>query len=425
MSFGKPKKRVSRPTAVERGIYRIPGSDQYYERPKVGGRWTWRTLGSSVLSDARDELRRRRASHAAAMLGQGVSVYAKSTLATVGEIINTYLADGCLDRQRRPRIPDSLKAEKANCTTLLGFFDKLAYEHITLARLDEYCDWRREQVPATKGAGYRTVDLELNTLNNAMIWALRRELIRYNPLAGRRVKYARGADVRHCREFMPENADALHAIARSFFVVKEREKTRRYVGKVSGTQFRRRISGWQVLIEAYTGLRTHEALKLRLDAKPGEPGHISKDWKVLDVGRGKGQAAVNPFVIINDGLKATLQAMIEWRKTHHKDSPWYFPSCRHRKSMKPAHKHTLGSNLLDYSKATGKKVTSHGMRAFYVTVRRSWGVPDAQIAAEIGHTSGGLTLVAVYGGVPANWLTGDGPKMEWLPKGPPAWAALT
>ena len=31
---------------------------------------------------------------------------------------------------------------------------------------------------------------------------------------------------------------------------------------------------------------------------------------------------------------------------------------------------------------------------------------------------------AVYGGVPPHWLTGDGPKLSWLPKGPPAWEML-
>ena len=69
----------------------------------------------------------------------------------------------------------------------------------------------------------------------------------------------------------------------------------------------------------------------------------------------------------------------------------------------------------------GRKITSHGLRAFYVTNRRSHGIPDIQIAWEIGHTSGGQTLAAVYGGAPPHWLAGDGPKMAWLPKDKPAW----
>ena len=71
-----------------------------------------------------------------------------------------------------------------------------------------------------------------------------------------------------------------------------------------------------------------------------------------------------------------------------------------------------------------RKITSHGARAFYVTVRRSHGVMDSQIAWEIGHTSGGATLAEVYGGAPPYWLAGDGPKLSWLPVGKPAWSLL-
>jgi hypothetical protein len=56
------------------------------------------------------------------------------------------------------------------------------------------------------------------------------------------------------------------------------------------------------------------------------------------------------------------------------------------------------------------KVTSRGLRAFNVTMRRSHGVLDSQIAFEIGHTSGGQTLARVYGGVLPAWLEGKAPN---------------
>jgi len=60
-----------------------------------------------------------------------------------------------------------------------------------------------------------------------------------------------------------------------------------------------------------------------------------------------------------------------------------------------------------------------------MTMRRSWGVAYNQIAFEIGHSSGGSTLGAIYGGVPPHWIKGDGPKMSWLPaNGKPAWDVL-
>jgi hypothetical protein len=76
-----------------------------------------------------------------------------------------------------------------------------------------------------------------------------------------------------------------------------------------------------------------------------------------------------------------------------------------------------------YRKEIGRIIILHGLRAFYVTVRRIHGIPDNQIPFEIGHTSGGKTLSEVYGGAPRHWKT-DGPKMEWLPKGEPAWSVL-
>ena len=52
-------------------------------------------------------------------------------------------------------------------------------------------------------------------------------------------------------------------------------------------------------------------------------------------------------------------------------------------------------------------------------------MPDNQIAYEIGHSSGGSTLEAVYGGVPPHWRKGEGPRMKWLPSnGKPAWEVL-
>jgi hypothetical protein len=62
------------------------------------------------------------------------------------------------------------------------------------------------------------------------------------------------------------------------------------------------------------------------------------------------------------------------------------------------------------------------LRAYYVTVRRSQGVGDGQIADEIGDSSGAATVVQSYGGIPPNWRGAAG--LTWMPKGEPAWKAL-
>ena len=98
----------------------------------------------------------------------------------------------------------------------------------------------------------------------------------------------------HCREFMPGNADELHKLAALFF---------------GGERSQLEVLAWQALLEAMPGLRTCEALQLRADAAPYEPGWITPDGKTLCVRRAKGQQNVNPFVEIRDGLRSVLDAL--------------------------------------------------------------------------------------------------------------------
>ena len=206
---------------------------------------------------------------------------------------------------------------------------------------------------------------------------------------------------------MPHDTEALHEI-----------------GKLMFADIRSETLGWQFMFEAYTGLRTCEALQLRTDAKPYEAGWISPDGKSVCVRRAKNQQSVNPLVRVHEGLGAWLKAHREWKQNRYPDSPWYFPSYRNPET---AHSDVgaLGQALRRLEKKIGRKITSHGMRAFYVTVRRSHGIPDIQIAWEIGHTSAGKTLASVYGGVPPHWLMDDGPKLQWLPtNGQRAWEAI-
>jgi len=195
-------------------------------------------------------------------------------------------------------------------------------------------------------------------------------------------------------------------------------------------QYYERIRGtgrntWQCLFEALTGLRTGEALSLRMDARPDEPGGSTQDGGSLCVRRSKNPSRDNPYAQVHDGLKELLSAHKSWRQARYPKSPWYFPG-RDREAGGHVFKDTL-TKALDRLFETGvlkKKFISHGMRAFYVLVRRSHGASDAQIAWEINHTGGVGTLEIVYGGIPPHWLQGQGPKLSWMPKGKPAWKAI-
>jgi hypothetical protein len=64
------------------------------------------------------------------------------------------------------------------------------------------------------------------------------------------------------------------------------------------------------------------------------------------------------------------------------------------------------------------------MRAFYVWIRRSQGIPDTQIAWEINHVGGVSTLEKVYGKPAQHWGKRKAQMVSWLPKRKPAWADL-
>ena len=399
---------------IERGLYRNKDTGIYYERVTAGGKDTFISLRTTKVATARRELETRRLARTGAKLGLTVSPESLASV-TVGEVIRNYQRDGYPDRQRAARKPETQKAEEGYCKILLEFWDKILVDAVTLKTCDQYFDWRRSRL--TRGSGERTVDLELNTLNNAMVWASRDELIRTNPLYGR-IRYRVDKQVRHCREFMPRDSDELHVIATAFFSRQESE-----------------VLGWQTLLEAYSGLRTEETIRLRTDAKTHEPGWITPDGAYLCVRRAKDQENVNPFSTSNPGLDATLCAWRRWKAQRFPSSPWYLPSPV--TPERPIDVSALSHALIRLQKSRrigGKKlvppvishkVTSHGMRAFYVTIRRSHGATDAQIAWEIGHSSGGSTLAEVYGGIPPGWLAGKAPRFDWLPsKTPPAWSVF-
>ena len=119
---------------------------------------------------------------------------------------------------------------------LLGFWEKVCVDKISVKTSDDYRDWRIGRLKR-KTSGTRTVDLELCTLNNAFLFAERKETVRHDPLANR-PRYHDKKKVRHCREFMPEDANELH------------ERVAPLFGRSQSV-----VLGYQYLVEAYTGLR--------------------------------------------------------------------------------------------------------------------------------------------------------------------------
>ena len=381
-------------------IYRDARTNHFYERPWVNGRRTWRLLPAVNLKVAREALASRRTDAARAALGLARDPYGPQS-ATVGEILNAYTAAGCPDRELRPRRAQGLAAEGWRIGQLLPFWKaRLAEKIDPVGDCQAYFAARRRNPARPECHGGRCVDLELATLSNALAWALRTRRAAVNALAADRPRFA-GDVVVHCRDCAPRDADELHRLAAFFFAAPASEPM-----------------GWQVLLEAMTGCRTCEVLALRWDAAPGRPGYVENGW--LWLARTKG--GVNPFVVIHPALTQCLTALQRWRQMRFPAAPWFLPSPR--SPMEALGVSTLAHGLRRACPlVVGRRMTSHGMRAYYVTARRSQGISDAQIAAEIGDSTGASIISSTYGAVPPNWRGGE--KIGWLPaNGPAAWDAL-
>ncbi len=394
----------------EPGIYE-DAEGRKYLRIKEAGRkfYSYISLKTKSLEAAKEARDARQAARVASKLGlavQNPDRAAKEARATVPAVIARYVKDGYPDKKGVPRAGKRhWKAEEGYCKTLLSYAWGKPAPDLAQHDLDEYHAWRVAQVAAGNRArdGHRTTDLELNTLNNAMRWAVRKEMFKHNPIAAR-ARYHTAKDATHCREYSFASADGLHAAAGALMSSRRSE-----------------VFGWQLLFEGLSGLRTEEVLRLRLDAKHDEPGFVEGDF--LHVRRAMKASKDNPCVLINDGLKETMRAHRIWHAARYPQSPWFFPG-RDRKAGKPVDKGIL-TKALDRLHRSGKlkeKHTSHGARAFYIKVRRSQRASDTRIAFEINHTGGVGTIEQVYGTAPEGWRSGKNTPMSWIPTGAPAWS---
>ncbi len=426
---------------VSKGIYVNDNwGDTLYERPKINGNYTFRSLGTNDLETAENVLAVRRTKQLMANEGVGESPYAEPKFKTVGEVLQFYAESDYIDPRRLEKRADETRLlEKFCCDTLLLFWDNVPLKDVRPKLCDDYMAWRiarkNQSTKKRKGDGRTIVDRDLRTLSNAFHWAVRKEKMQSNPLVSQqRPKYKDSTTVKHCFEFMPEDGDQLHEIAAFFFRETPHPKQKRNAGEANvrgefASPYRQHETdplGWQTLVEAMTSLRTREALKLRWDAKPGEPGYISPDWKTLHVRRVKRAASISPWIEIHPALKTCLLALKEWRQTVCPQTQWFFPSLRllAKGIDKPVDRSCLSHGLIRYKNQTGKHFTSHSLRSFFVKVRRSQGRFDSMIAAELGHTDV-ATLQESYGTVPPNWLLGEAPEISWMPStGQPAWTSI-
>ena len=210
--------------------------------------------------------------------------------------------DGCPRLDGSARSGSTLEKELYRLKKLEPFWKDRPCRRYPRSHLANYHSWRKKDLRQGSHGG-RSVDREISTLSNVLGYATRCGRLETNPLAGAKPKFASN-QVRHCRETMPTNADALHTLAENLFEDPRSEAL-----------------GWQLLLQAMSGCRTNEVLSLRWDAKPRQPGYQEGEW--LRVHRAKG--GTNPFVLIHPSLRQCLDRLRVWHLDRHPQNPFYIP----------------------------------------------------------------------------------------------------
>lgn len=364
--------------SVGNGVYKGPHG--FYIRPWVSGKRTWKKLVATAQRTAIQEAR--------AILSQPQH---KSPV--IDPLLTSYFESNCPNSRLEPAPNENfVKNKLRHLKNVKEFFGCRRVDEITIPLLHQYAIWRRNRI-REGGTGSAIIDSEINLLSSVFNYAVAVGLIQENPIKIGRPKFVSRQNVTHSRERMPKDATELHLLAQALFEA----------GSLS--------VGFFVLFAAFTGCRKSELIRMRLDAAPGHPGSI--DGKILHIQRSK--RGVNPFIVIHEPLAELMQV--------HRQviaGPWYFPSSVPGKAI-------LGTTLSVQMRQQCEKlqikptITPHGLRAYYVTKRRSDGVSDAQIAAEIGDQTVSL-ISQVYGEAPPNWQGQE--KLEWMPFGSPAWSVV-
>lgn len=354
----------------------VDESGRYWARFPVHGRYTWRLL--------RDVATKRKAIAAA----QSCTSARADDFTALADL---YLAAGCPNRRHEARTPQFLSAEQQRLSTLVLWFGHFLPDAIRLPLLPQYAAWRMKRCRVRSGCA-RAVDKDLNTLSNVIQYGISLGLLDMNYVRSNRPRFRKAADVNRSRERMPANAMVIHRLCDYFL-----------------DGIRSEVFAWQTLFQMFTGCRSSELLRLRLDAAPNQAGHIANGY--LHLGR-RSKSGVNPYVAIGPEFQTMLDCFQRWHAARFPRSKVYFPGPFGTVVNAGSHGHALARACAALDLA---KVTPHGFRAYYVTKRRRDGAMDSQVAAEIGDKTVAL-ISQTYGDAPG------GEPLTWTPaEGLPSW----
>lgn len=349
-----------------------------YARVRVNGKLTWKSTETNEPAKARKWLAKWRNEEWTVRNGfelQGVALHRARV--TVRELIEEYEKAGYPTKKMQAKTAPTVRNEKYFLCPLRNYFgDKIA-SAVTLGDCDKYRDWRisggyvstyktrggRPRTMPTKG-GKRTVDMELNVLSGVFCLAVRRNVLKSNPIAGRG-RYCVASEVRHCREVAP-TPEGLKQIETWL-----RGRNEQAIADL-------------VCFLAFSGLRIGEAL-------PMTWGAVNWDEQILHVTREK--RGITPWVPILPEMEALLKGMKE-RATGDLLFPSPFDAKKPRDVSAIRHRIKAACKKLEIG-----HVTPHGLRSYFVTQARQSGLTDAEIAMLIGDKSGPAIIAHTYGDV--------------------------
>jgi integrase len=367
-----------------------------YARVRTDGKRTYRSTETDNASDARKWLREWRREEWC--LKHGIPLKGKTLHdagVKVGEVLDAYVEAGCPTRRMQSKAARTVKGEMYCLNPVRAYFGGMTAAALTLADCDRYFDWRnsrgyvsehkvrgKTRIWKTRG-GKRAVDLELTVLSNALNLAVRRNVLRVNPLAGRG-RYTSSAEVRHCREVAP-TPDGLQRI----------ERWLRARGEDAIADL--------VCFLAYSGLRIGEALPLSWE-------DIGWGEKLIHVRREK--RGIMPWVPILPEMETLLRAM-KARSTGYLLFPSPLDGTKPREVSAIRHRITAACKKLDIG-----HVSPHGLRSYFVTQGRQSGLTDAEIAMLIGDKTGPALIAAVYGDVRPDHLLAQAQRIRLTASAP-------
>lgn len=432
VAFQKTRGYEKRPGVKGLYIDRRTGK-RVYRTKQITGVDNWFTLDARTDKAAEEEIRAKFIDHKRAKLkiDNTVDPFARNQNLPFRNIVAMFIAAGCPTRKHLPRVGKSLEEYKSYLTLLTKAFGSKPWDHIDNDGLRAFHAQITAEIQSKykvdadsaglRRSGDRTVELAFDALTSLYKWGRQfpsRTGITHIPFD--RIRYRVGAKIRHSRECQPRDGDEVDEYCAALDADSHSE-----------------VLAWQMQFQWFTGQRTHELLRLRVDGSNSDtPGFIDLKKNRLWFYRSPTHKGTDLFWKLTPTFRSFLEAHRLWHQRRYPNSPLMFPNLRD--PSRAADKNALTKALAreceirDRRDQNGKRrnITAHGIRSGHasylwneVTADGTPKYESAYVAARLGQKSD-RNLVECYGerGDPISLHPTVRPWWHrWLPHGEHHW----